>query len=179
MPKTKTLYAGRFLELVAEGKWEYVRRNNSSTTIAILALTVDDEVLFVEQMRLPVGGMVIELPAGLVGDDGDASELPSVAAIRELEEETGYTTDKIMELGTFCSSAGLTNEQTIIYLATDSHQVGTGGGVAGESIQIHKIPKKNAASWLLDRVKSGELMDGKVWTALALAQRRRWKVLKN
>ncbi|TWT62273.1 NUDIX hydrolase [Rubinisphaera italica] len=179
MSKTKILYEGRFLELVAQGKWEYVRRNNSTTTIAILALTQNDDLLFVEQMRLPVGGPVIELPAGLVGDDGDVTEQPIVAAIRELEEETGYTTEKITELGTFCSSAGLTNEQTTMFLAIDCRQIGSGGGVAGESIQIHKIPRKNAASWLLDRVKLGELMDGKVWTALALAQRRKWKVPKN
>lgn len=167
----ETVYQGRFLGMQTLGRWEYVVRTNSSTTVAILAITEDESVLFVEQFRPPVGQTVIELPAGLVGDDGDPDELAQIAAGRELEEETGYASEQLESLGTFCSSAGLTNEVTTLFLARACRQVGAGGGIGNESIRIHKIPQKEAASWLQKHVESGKLMDGKVWTALALAHR--------
>ncbi len=172
MTEEQSLHHGRFLELVSLNGWEYVRRANSTTTVAVLALTEDDDLLFIEQFRPPIGAEVLELPAGLVGDDpGQEAEEITTAANRELEEETGFSARSLHVLGTFCSSAGLTDETTTICMALGCRQTGPGGGIGGESIRIHKIPRNEAASWLAERVKSGQLLDGKVWTALALAER--------
>ncbi|MCG6155367.1 NUDIX hydrolase [Rubinisphaera margarita] len=172
MTEEQSLHRGRFLELVSQNGWEFVRRANCTTTVAILAVTENDELLFVEQFRPPIGAEVLELPAGLVGDDpGQGTEEVAIAANRELEEETGFTARSLHTLGTFCSSAGLTDETTTICLAVGCRQTGPGGGIGGESIRIHKIPRNEAASWLAERVKSGQLLDGKVWTAFALAER--------
>ena len=93
---TKTLYAGRWLRLVADGHWEYVTRNRDVEAVAIVAVTDDRQLLLVEQFRIPLGRICIELPAGLVGDDpGHEGEGLDIAASRELLEETGYQAGKM------------------------------------------------------------------------------------
>lgn len=54
--------------------------------VSILAITNDNEVLIVEQHRVPVDKTIIELPAGLL----EKGESPEDCAIRECREETGY-----------------------------------------------------------------------------------------
>jgi ADP-ribose pyrophosphatase len=78
-----TLFTGRHLALVKQGKWEFVQRCKASAVVSIIAVTPNDEVLLVEQLRVPVGLSVIELPAGLVGDE-EAHEDLLIAANREL-----------------------------------------------------------------------------------------------
>ena len=86
----ETLYEGQWLRLVRNGRWEYAERTHGNgMAVIIIAVTPDDEVLFVEQYRVPLGRRTIEMPAGLVGDDHDADTLES-AATRELAEETGW-----------------------------------------------------------------------------------------
>ena len=57
----------------------------------IAAVTDDERLSLVEQYRIPMQCRVLDLPAGLVGDDpGTAGEAMIDAARRELFEETGY-----------------------------------------------------------------------------------------
>ena len=66
----KTVWKGRFLEAVVEEDWEYVRRPGGMGAAVILAVTEAQEIVLVEQYRVPLGVHCLELPAGLVGDDG-------------------------------------------------------------------------------------------------------------
>ena len=87
----ETLGKGNYLELLRVNGWEYVRRTASTSVVVIIAQTDANELLLVEQYRPPVGTNVIELPAGLVGDEpGYEQESPEQASKRELLEETGY-----------------------------------------------------------------------------------------
>ena len=86
----ETLGQGRFLRLVRVDGWEWAERTNAKGVVCIAALTEDGGLLLIEQHRAPMGTTVVELPAGLVGDDGDPNEHHEIAAARELEEETGY-----------------------------------------------------------------------------------------
>src|SRR5690625_5537279 len=63
----RILYAGRYLEFAERGGWEMVLRRHP--VVALMAWTPDDEMLLVEQYRIPVGKPTIELPAGLAGDN--------------------------------------------------------------------------------------------------------------
>ncbi len=160
-----TLHAARFLELVRDERWEFVRRRNATAVVGIVATTPADEVLLVEQHRLPVDATVIELPAGLVGDE-DADEDLLVAATRELVEETGWepTSCRILVRGP--SSAGLTSEIVTLVRAIGLRRVGSGGGVAGENITVHAIPRRDLAAWLGERARNGALIDHKVHAGL-------------
>ena len=86
-----SLCRGKFLELLKEGRWEYVRRVNASGAVMIVAVTEEGELLLVEEYRVPLHARTVGLPAGISGDEGEESSLQS--ARRELEEETGYRAD--------------------------------------------------------------------------------------
>ena len=99
-------WQGRFITAKTRGKWEYVSRARGIRAAVILAIDDADHVLLVEQYRVPLGRICIELPAGLIGD-GDEPEEDTAAAARELEEETGYRAERMEVLGEFWSSPGM------------------------------------------------------------------------
>ncbi len=66
--EVKVLAKGRHLQLVSRDGWEFAERPNVTGIVIIVAVTPEDNVILVEQNRPPVGGRVIELPAGLAGD---------------------------------------------------------------------------------------------------------------
>ena len=63
--------------------------------VNIVAVTPDGKLLVVKQFRLGTQVVTTEIPAGVV----EKGEDPQKAAIRELAEETGYTTDNWTYLG--------------------------------------------------------------------------------
>ena len=93
---------------------------NLSGAVAILAFKDPQTILLVEQFRHAVETSLLELPAGML----EKSEDPLKAALRELEEETGYQAGKIGYLQEFYTSPGLVNEKIYIYLAEDLNFVG-------------------------------------------------------
>lgn len=167
----ETIGGGQFLRLVRRGKWEFVERTNASGATAIVALTDDDRLLLIEQPRPALGGVAVELPAGLVGDDGDAAEEMAAAAGRELVEETGYAADEIVQVAAGPSSPGLTSEYINIFLATKLRKVGPGGGVESEEITLYEVPLSEVEDWLATRIARGIHVDLKVWAGLYFARR--------
>lgn len=171
MSDWKVIAGGRFLSLVSRGGWEYVTRTNAAGVVAVVAVTDQDEIVLVEQHRLPIGGPVVEIPAGLVGDcPDDEGEDPVVAAERELLEETGFVTSGLTPAGRFVSSAGLSDEAVTFFLARGVTRTSSGGGVGGERIAVHLIPIPEIHQWLVARLRDGVQIDAKVLTALALLQ---------
>jgi ADP-ribose pyrophosphatase len=161
----RILAHGRHLDLVARDGWEFARRPNATAVVAVLALTPDGRLLLVEQPRIPVAAAVIELPAGLVGDE-QADEDIATAAARELEEETGWRPGACRVLARGPSSAGLTSEIVTLVRAENLIQTGPGGGVAGERITVHAIPLADLPHWLATRAAQGALVDHKIHAGL-------------
>jgi len=166
----RILAEGQFLRLRRQGHWEYAQRSNAGAGVAIAAATPAGELILVEQYRIPVKARVIELPAGLVGDDGDPDILR--AAGRELIEETGWSAGSLTEVAVGPSSAGLADEIVHLVLARELTQVGAGGGIDGEDIEVHLVPLAQADAWLKARMAAGCLIDLKVWTGLWMLDRR-------
>lgn len=88
---------------------------NHVGAVNIIALTKNQELLLVRQYRYPLGVETIETPAGKL----EIGEEPIITAKRELEEETGYTTNELIPLGKHASAPGFTNEYLYQFLATD------------------------------------------------------------
>jgi ADP-ribose pyrophosphatase len=165
------LAATRYLRLVQEGPWTYAQRPHISGAVAIAAVTDAGELLLVDQYRIPVHGRVIELPAGLVGDEADRPlESPVEAARRELLEETGYAADRFEVLTQAVSSAGLTDEAVHLVLAKGLTRVGDGGGVDAERIVVHPVPLPQVPAWLSNKQAGGWQVDYKVFAALYFLQ---------
>ena len=104
--------------------------------VIIIAVTPDNDVLFVEQYRVPLHARTIEMPAGLVGDEHGQDTLVD-AARRELIEETGWQADNVVVLLTGPTSSGMSSERIAFVRATGLTKVGPGGGVAGEVVADH------------------------------------------
>ncbi len=162
------------LQLVRRAGWDFVCRTTASSVVAILAVTPEDELLLVEQFRVPVGQRVIELPAGLVADSIDTqAETIENAAQRELLEETGYCAESVRCVLTATSSAGLTNEETNFLIASNVTRVADGGGDEHEDITVLRVPLDQLDRWLRDQTKAGRLIDARVPSGIYLL-RQRW-----
>ena len=164
------LGAGRFLRLVRRGRWEYAERVRAAGAAALVAVTDGGAILLITQPRPALGGLCVELPAGLVGDE-DAGEDPAVAAARELVEETGYEAAVVERLCAGPTSPGLTNEGIALYRAHGLRRVGPGGGVEHEAIVVHEVPLADADAWLAARAAEGLHVDLKVYAGLYFARR--------
>ena len=146
------LWQGKFLTVQKIGSWEYVSRTTKRPAVAIVAIDKDDHLILVEQFRPPVDSNVIELPAGLAGDIVGAEDEPLLAAAkRELEEETGYTSNQWRRVTNGLSSAGLTDESTEIFVAEAIEKTSAGGGVASEDITVHRVPLTGLMQWLNEK----------------------------
>lgn len=133
------MWSGDWITTKRRGKWEYVSRARGIKAAVILALD-GDHVILVDQYRVPVGGRVLELPAGLIGDEAAyEGEDPLIAAKRELIEETGYSAACWQVCGTYLSSPGMTGESFTLLKATDLTRVGEGGGTVAEDITVHRV----------------------------------------
>ena len=166
-PKPDILHSGRFLELVSLNGWEYARRVKATGVVAILPIHTDGKMVLVEQFRPAAGGPVIEWPAGLVGDEDDA-ESHLIAAKRELLEETGYEAKVWKRVGEGMSSAGLTDEAVVFYLAQDLTQVAEGGGVGGENITKHEVLSGDLPGWIEQMKRAGKKLDVKIYAGLGM-----------
>jgi ADP-ribose pyrophosphatase len=114
-----------------------------------------------------VRSRVIELPAGLVGDEeGSDGEEFAEAARRELVEETGFDCDSMQHAGRGPSSSGLTSEIIDFYRASGVRRVHEGGGVGGEEISVHLVALPDLRSWLADKEREGFLVDPKIAAGL-------------
>ena len=166
-----TLYEGDWLRLVRIGHWEACERTHGQgMAVIVIAVTPADEVLFVEQYRIPLGSRTIEMPAGLVGDDHAQDTLVD-AARRELIEETGWSPGKVDVLLVGPTSSGMSNERIAFVRATGLTQVGAGGGVDSEDITVHAVPRAEAPAWLMRKQAEGFELDLKLWAGLWMIDR--------
>lgn len=157
----KTVFEGDHLYVLERDHWQYVERKKGKAAAAVLAETDDGEVILTEQFRRPLNARVIDFPAGLIGDeepDTDGAE----TAKKELEEEAGYTCDSVELLVRGPSSPGITSEIVSLYRARGVRKIGQGGGVGGEDITVHVVPRARLRAFLREKEEQGVLIDLKV-----------------
>ena len=182
MTDPETLFNGRWLRVRRRGSWEYAERTNASGgAVIIVAVTPADEVLFVEQFRVPIQQRTIEMPAGLIGDEAEfAHQDAEQTAARELEEETGYRAARIVPVMSGPTSAGMSTEHATFVRASGLVRVGDGGGDASEQIIVHRVPRATCAQWLAARMREGYSIDPKLYAGLYFLDRDaaggRWDV---
>jgi len=70
-------------------------------------------IVLVEQLRIPTGSKLLEIPAGTIEDNGD----PLGTAVREIREEVGLeiAADNLKLLGTYYLSPGASNEKITLF----------------------------------------------------------------
>lgn len=158
----EVMWGGHFITAKKRGRWEYVARARGIRAAVILAVE-DGHVLLVEQYRVPLGRVCIELPAGLIGDDaGSENENPLAAAGRELVEETGYKANSLEDCGEYFSSPGLVSESFTLVRATGLQKVHNGGGLDGENITVHRVAMTQLPTFVAQQRARGAAIDVKL-----------------
>lgn len=93
--------------------WDFIKHNGA---VAVVAVREDGKLLMVRQYRNALDRETLEIPAGALDYP---EEPPMEAALRELQEETGYVGSKIEHLHTLQTTVAFTNERIEMYLVTD------------------------------------------------------------
>ncbi len=87
----------------------------STSWVNIIPLTSDGKVVMVRQYRHGAGELTLEIPGGLV-EEGDT---PETAAMRELVEETGYTSREVIPIGNVQPNPAIQNNRCYSFIARD------------------------------------------------------------
>lgn len=98
-----------------EGKiveWDYIHHNGATAIVPVLE---DGRILMVRQFRNALDRETLEIPAGKLDS---VDEIPKECARRELEEETGYYSDKLEWLIDIRTWVAFTNEKIFVYVAS-------------------------------------------------------------
>jgi ADP-ribose pyrophosphatase len=156
-----TVWTGKYLEVRKDGHWEYAARVGDMAAVVIVAVDEEGQLILVEQHRVPIGRRILELPAGLIGDE-QPDETLEEAATRELEEETGYRPAAIERLGDFYSSPGMTSEMFTLVRATGLVRTGAGGGDDKEDITVLRVPVAEVRDRIRRKREAGVGIDAKL-----------------
>jgi len=160
LPPVEVMWEGKFVRALRRGKWEYASRARDIGAVVILA-EHEGKTILVEQPRVAPDCRCIELPAGLVGDLDPHATVESTA-IRELEEETGFTADRVERLGEFYSSPGMLSEGFTLVRAHGVRKVGEGGGDESEDIKVHLVARPDIPNFLEQKRAEGLGIDAKL-----------------
>ncbi len=152
--ETAELPDGRRIEL------EVIRHPGAA---AIVPLHDDGTVTLVRQYRHAAGGMILEIPAGILEED----EVPELGARRELTEETGLSCERLRRLVILHTTPGFTDERIWVFLAT--------GLTETSPLELdddeYLAPERFSLAEALDLIDRGQITDGKTIVGLHLAQR--------
>lgn len=131
--------------------------------VSVLAVTDEGKIVLVEQYRKPMELTTLEIPAG----KREKGEEPIVTALRELEEETTYTCDKLEFIHSFYTSPGFADELLYLYeaigLRKNDREVHLD---EDEFVEILEVTLEEA----LELIKIGRIQDAKTIIAIQYYQ---------
>lgn len=160
--KTEQIFKGKIISLQVD----HVRLPNGEIAsreivkhpgaVAVIPL-LGDKMIVVEQYRKPLEKSQVEIPAGKL----DAGEEPLKAALRELEEETGYRTTTIKLVSSFYTSPGFADEIIHLYIAEDLVK-GDANPDEDEFLECEAITLEQAQQYM----REGRISDAKTIMAV-------------
>ena len=151
-------FSGRLIDLYLD----QVELPNGETTtrewidhpgaVCIIPILPDGKICLIRQFRYGPGEEFTEIPAGKL----DAGEVPLDCAYRELEEETGYRTNKLTFLTNIHPAIGFSNEKMWMYLAEEL-ELSKKKLDEDEFLELLPTPLNKALEWVF----SGKITDVK------------------
>lgn len=168
----EVLYRGKVFDLIVDqveypsgrrGVREIARHPGGAVVVPVLD---DGRLLFVRQLRYPLGDHIVEFPAGKLSPGED----PRDCARRELEEETGFRAETVDHLTSIYTTPGFCDEILHIYLGTNISQ--TGRGPTREEGEFSMTLVTLTLDEAMARIENGTLRDAKTIVGVLLAARR-------
>ena len=139
-------------------KREIVRHHGG---VGILAI-IDDHIILVKQYRYAYGEETIEIPAGKL----EANEASDLAGQRELEEETGYSCQRLIPVTNIYPTPGYCDEVIHLYQAEELYQKENPlSGDEDEFINVILIPIDEAYQMVMNQ----QIKDSKTVIAIMKA----------
>lgn len=161
----KVLHIYKDKVLCANGNESYREIVKHNGGAAILFINDKNEVALVKQYRYAYDEVMYEIPAGKL----EVGEIPYDAALRELEEETGYKASSLVDLGIIYPSCGYTSEKIHLFLAENVKKSNMHLDF-DECIEVYFINYDKLKNMIL----SGEIKDAKTISAVL-----KYELLKN
>jgi len=163
--RTTPIYSGKVISLQVddvllpnnkESKRELVKHPGA---VAIIAITSDNKLVVVEQYRKALERTLIEIPAGKI----EPGEDPKDTALRELEEETGFTASDLHYIQSFATSPGFADEIIHIYVAQGLKKLEAKRLLdEDEFVELHECSLADAEKW----IQSQKIFDAKTVFAI-------------
>ncbi|MEC0280259.1 ADP-ribose pyrophosphatase [Bacillus halotolerans] len=163
------IFSGKVIDLYIEdvelpngktSKREIVKHPGA---VAVLAVTDEGKIIMVKQFRKPLERTIVEIPAGKL----EKGEEPEYTALRELEEETGYTAKKLTKITAFYTSPGFADEIVHVFLAEELSVLEEKRELdEDEFVEVMEVTLEDA----LKLVESREVYDAKTAYAIQYLQ---------
>lgn len=163
------IFSGKVIDLYVEdvelpngktSKREIVKHPGA---VAVLAVTDEGKIIMVKQFRKPLERTIVEIPAGKL----EKGEEPEYTALRELEEETGYTAKKLTKITAFYTSPGFADEIVHVFLAEELSMLEEKRELdEDEFVEVMEVALEDA----LKLVESREVYDAKTAYAIQYLQ---------
>lgn len=152
-------------KLGRRGEQFFLEKKGGAIIVPILP---DGRLLMVSQYRYLQDKVSLEFPGGsIVGD-----ETPAECAVRELREETGYTSDDLVKIGMFEASNGSLKNPLHLFVGDSMVRVGDPENSDVEEVEIFY----RRADEVDEIIKRGEIWDGRTLAAWAMAREYVYKI---
>ncbi len=158
----KQIYNGRVVQLrvdtiSAPGGRTKQREVVVHPGAAAIVAFINEQVLLVEQYRKAVESKTLEIPAGTL----EVGESPEECASRELIEETGFQAAQLDKLVAVFPSPGFSSETINIFKASGLTKVA--------DVEAELAIRFMDLNDLLDKIRNGEIKDGKTIIGVMMA----------
>ncbi|WP_235298333.1 NUDIX hydrolase [Portibacter marinus] len=119
--------------------------------VTVIAITEEDQFVFIEQYRHAYGVTAFELSAGVIDED---DESPLVAGQRELLEETGFGGGQWSHLTNLCANPGTHTNTVHTYVAKGVQKIEEQSLDRTEDINVRLFSREE----VLQMIKKDELV---------------------
>lgn len=169
--QSNRLYEGKIINLKVDdvslpnGKTSKRELIEHPGAVAVIAITSENKIIMVEQYRKALERSLVEIPAGKL----EKGEAPEFTAMRELEEETGYTADKLELIQSFSTSPGFADEVVHLYFAVGLKKSTNGAALdEDEFVELMEVSLEEAE----EMVRNQRIYDAKTAFAVLWAKER-------
>jgi ADP-ribose pyrophosphatase len=149
-------------------EWDYIERTNAHSSVLIMPRFKESgDLIFIRQYRVIFDRHVIGFPAGVL-DEEDVE----ACALRELQEETGYTGKVVGISPQLTLNSALVRETAycvVVELEEDARPVEQ-KLEASEKIEVHRVKKDQLATFFAQASARGDIVGGGPWYLLMAAQ---------